>query len=75
MNFILKNVHYNRGWWPEKLKTPRNTLSSYNNFSHRDKMANFMLEIVTFLSSAFRITGHKYFADADKEFIYSFYIF
>lgn len=64
-----------RGWWPEKLNTSRNILSSYSNFNQGDKMANFMQEIMTFLSSAFRITGHKYFADADKEFMYSFYIF
>lgn len=65
-----------RDWWPEKHNPSRNILSSsYSYFNQKDEMANFMQEIVTFFSSAFRITGHKYFADADKEFIYSFYIF
>lgn len=59
----------------EELNTSRNSLSSYSNFNQGDKMANFLQEIVTCLSSAFRFTGHKYFSDADKEFIYSFYIF
>lgn len=59
----------------EKLNNSRNSLSSYSNFNQGDKMANFLQEIVTCLSSAFRFTRHKYFSDADKEFRYSFYIF
>lgn len=38
-------------------------------------MENFMSKIVTFLNSVFRTSGHKYFPDDDKGFIYFFYIF
>lgn len=49
-----------------------NTLSVWLKLLYR--MANFMREVVKFLSSAFRIGGHKYFPADDKELIYSFYI-
>lgn len=47
-----------RGWWAQMLNVSINTFSLYTNFSQTDRVANFMREVVAFLSSAFRISGH-----------------